>query len=37
MEVLETKPHLTIKLDYPAVLRSRPKDSRSKWKVEKIF
>ena len=29
-EVLETEPHLTIKLDYPAVLRSRPKGSRSK-------
>ena len=26
-----------LKLDYPAVLRSRPKGSWSKWKVEKSF
>ena len=36
-EVLETEPHLTIKLDYPAVLRSMPKSGRTKWKVEKSF
>ena len=36
-EVSETEPHLAIKLDYPAVLRSRPTVSRSKWKVEKPF
>ena len=36
-EVLETESHLTITLDYPVVLRSRPKSSRSKWKVEKSF
>ena len=36
-EILETGPHLTIKLDYLAVLRSTPKVSRSKWKIEKSF
>ena len=36
-EVLETELHLTIKSDYPAVLRSMPKSSRSEWKVEKSF
>ena len=36
-EVLETEPHLTIKLDYPAVLRSMPKGGRTKWNVEKSF
>ena len=36
-EVLETESHLTITLDYPVVLRSRPKSSRSKWKIEKSF
>ena len=36
-EVLETGPHLTIKLDYPAVLRNRPKGNRSNLKVEKSF
>ena len=32
-ELLETEPYLTIKFDHPTVLRSRPKGSRSKWKV----
>ena len=36
-ELLETEPHLTIKSNYPAVLRSRPKSSRSRWKIEKSF
>ena len=37
-EVLETEPHLTIKFDYPAALiRSRPKGIRSKWKVKTFF
>ena len=36
-ELLETEPHLTIKSDYLAVLRSRPKGSRSRWKIEKSF
>ena len=36
-KVLETGPHLTIKLDYPAVLRNRPKGNRSNLKVEKSF
>ena len=36
-EVLETEPHLTIKLDYQAILRSRPKGSRSKWNLKSLF
>lgn len=36
-ELLDTEPYLTISLDYPSVLRSRPKGCRSKWKVENSF
>ena len=36
-ELLETEPYLTIKSDYPAVLRSSPKGSRIRWKIEKSF
>ena len=36
-ELLDTEPYLTISLNYPSVLRSRPKGCRSKWKVENSF
>ena len=36
-QLLETEPQLTVTLDYTAVLRNRPKGSRSKWKVSKHF